>query len=251
MSDKNNDKEEMHIPLLDGTNYSEWYLHMRFLLRSKELLDVCKNPIGQDSSTTARNRWNKLSFKAITLITSRINHHLFLEVVRPKTSDKDNLLWTCINEHYVSKRNMNKGRVWMNWQKLNYTGNLQSYIDNTQRFLLDLQSVSVKLPPEILSYIILGKLGNESSLNQVVEMITLNDSLLEKPDQVLLRLQEYANLQVAKTIAKEPNPVSALISSSEHQFKITHFCSNGIHNPKCTTHRKEDCYSENPHLRPP
>ncbi|MBW0550179.1 hypothetical protein O181_089894 [Austropuccinia psidii MF-1] len=232
MSDNNNDKEEMHIPLLDGTNYAKWYLCMLFLLRSKELLEVCKNPIGQDASTTARNRWNKLSFEAITLITSRINHHVFLEVVQPETSDEANLLWICINENYASKRNMIKGRVFMNWKKLNYIGDLQSYINSTGKFPLDLQSVSVKLPPEILAYIILGKIDNKSSLTQVVEILTLNDSLLKKPDQVRLRLQEYANLQSAKTIAKEHAPISALISSSEHQFKVTHFCSNGIQNPK-------------------
>ncbi|MBW0502369.1 hypothetical protein O181_042084 [Austropuccinia psidii MF-1] len=225
MSERNNDKEENYIPLLDGTNYSEWYLRMRFLLRSRELLDVCENPLGQDATPASRNRWNKLSFEAINLITSRINQRVFLEVVRPETSDKADLLWTCINEHYASKRNMNKGRVWMNWQKLNYTGNLQVYIDNTRKFLLDLQSV--------------------------VEMLTLNDNLLEKPDQVLLGLQEYANLRTAKVVAKDPSPVSALISSSDHQFKITHFCSNGLHNPKCTTHRKDQCYVEYPHLRPP
>ncbi|MBW0535864.1 hypothetical protein O181_075579 [Austropuccinia psidii MF-1] len=223
---------------------------MRFLLRSRDLLDVCENSVGQDASTTAVNRWKKLSFEAITLITSRINQRVFLEVVKPETSDKANLPWSCINEHYASKRNMNKGRVWMNWQKLNYNSNLQSYIDSTRRFLLDLQSVSVQLPPEILSYIILGKLGNDPSLSQVIEMITLNDSLIEKPDQVLLRLQEYANLQCAKSIEKPSSSVSALVASSEHQYKITHYCSNGLHNPKCTTHRKEDCYAENPHLRP-
>ncbi|MBW0488362.1 hypothetical protein O181_028077 [Austropuccinia psidii MF-1] len=143
---------------------------------------------------------------------------------------------------------MKKGRVWMNWQKLNYTGHLQSYIDNTRKFLLDLQSVSVELALEILSYIILGKLGNDSSLTQVVEMITLNNNLLEKPDQVLLHLQEYANLQTTKVIPKDSPSVSALISSSDHKFKITHYCSNGLHNPKCTTHRKDQCYAENPHL---
>ncbi|MBW0473074.1 hypothetical protein O181_012789 [Austropuccinia psidii MF-1] len=205
MSERNNKKEENYIPLLDGTNYSEWYLRMCFLLRYRELLDVCENSIGQDSTPASRNRWNKLSFEAINLITSRINQRVFLEVVHPKTSNKADLLWTCINKHYASKSNMTKGRVWMNWKKLNYTGNLQLSTANTQKFLLDLQSV--------------------------VKMLTLNDNLLKKPDQVLLRLQEYANF--------------------DHQFKITHFCSNGLHNPKCTTHRKDQCYAENPHLQPP
>ncbi|MBW0506358.1 hypothetical protein O181_046073 [Austropuccinia psidii MF-1] len=81
-------------------------------------------------------------------------------------------------------------------------------------------------------------------------MITLNDSLIERPNQVLLQLQEYTNLQSAKYIEKPSSSVSPL-ASSEHQFKITHYCSNSLHNPKCFTHRKEDCYAKNPHLQPP
>ncbi|MBW0577114.1 hypothetical protein O181_116829, partial [Austropuccinia psidii MF-1] len=63
-------------------------------------------------------------FEAITTITSQINRRVFLEVINSETSDKANLLWSKINKQYASKRAMNKGRVWMNWQKANYSGNL-------------------------------------------------------------------------------------------------------------------------------
>ncbi|MBW0466668.1 hypothetical protein O181_006383 [Austropuccinia psidii MF-1] len=96
---------------------------------------------------------------------------------------------------------MNKGRVWINWKKLNYTGELQSSINSTQGFILDLQSFSIKLPEEIRSYTILGKIGNESSISQVVEMLMLNENLLEKRDKVLL------GLQAAKIITKDPTPI--------------------------------------------
>ncbi|MBW0479344.1 hypothetical protein O181_019059 [Austropuccinia psidii MF-1] len=139
----------------------------------------------------------------------------------------------------------------MNWKKLNYTRNLKIYIDNTQKFLLDIQSISVELPPEIPSYLILGKLGNDSSLTQVVKMLSLNDNLLERTDQVLLFVQEYANLQTANVVAKDFSPASTLILSSDDQFKITHFFSNEQHNTKCMTDRKYQCYVENPHLNPP
>ncbi|MBW0551724.1 hypothetical protein O181_091439 [Austropuccinia psidii MF-1] len=146
---------------------------------------------------------------------------------------------------------MKKGRVWMNLKNLNNTGYLHSYINNTQRFLLELQSVSVKLPPQIFSYIILEKLGKNSSLAQVLERLILNDNLLAKPDKLLLRLQEYTNIQATQIITKDSTPVSDLILLSEHQFKITHFCYNGIHNPKCTTHTKEYFGAKIPHLQPP
>ncbi|MBW0567735.1 hypothetical protein O181_107450 [Austropuccinia psidii MF-1] len=210
MTDLNNRKEENYIPLPERTNYSEWYHCMYFLLSSKELLDVCKTSIGQDATPVSRHRWNKLSFEAINLITYRINQQVFLEVVRPETSDKADLLWTSIKKHYASKRNMNKGRVWMNWQKLNYTGHLQLYIDNTQKFLLDLRSISIELPLEVLLYIIIAKLGKDPSLTQVVEMITLKNNLLKKPDQALWRLKEYASVQTEKVIPKE-SPLPLLL----------------------------------------
>ncbi|MBW0509572.1 hypothetical protein O181_049287 [Austropuccinia psidii MF-1] len=176
-----------------NTNYSEWYLRMRFLLHSKDLLDVCEKAIGQDATPSAINRWTKLSFKAITTITSRINCRVLLEFINSETSDKANLLWSKINKQYASKRAMNKGRVWMNWQKANYTGNLHQYIEDTRKFLLELESVSIKTPSKVLYYIILGKLAGDPKLSQVVELLTLNEDIIEKPDQILSCLQEYAN----------------------------------------------------------
>ncbi|MBW0489288.1 hypothetical protein O181_029003 [Austropuccinia psidii MF-1] len=202
MAERPNEKETSSIPILDGTNYSEWYLSMRFLLRSKDLLDVCEKAIGQDTTPSAINRWTKLSFEAITTITSRINRRVFLEVINSETSDKANLLWSKINEQYASKRAMNKGSVWMNWQKANYTGNLHQYIEDTQKFLLELESVSIKMPSKILSYIILGKLAGDPKLSQVVELLTLNEDIIENPDQILSHLQEYTNHCKSKMIAQ-------------------------------------------------
>ncbi|MBW0479440.1 hypothetical protein O181_019155 [Austropuccinia psidii MF-1] len=88
MTNKNLDKEESYIPLLDGPNYTKWYLSMKFLLFSQDLLDVCENSVGQDASTNAVNRWKKLSFEAITPITSQINQRVFLEVIKPETSTR-------------------------------------------------------------------------------------------------------------------------------------------------------------------
>ncbi|MBW0565764.1 hypothetical protein O181_105479 [Austropuccinia psidii MF-1] len=55
------------------------------------------------------------------------------------------------------------------------------------------KSVSVKMLSEILLYIILGKLAGDSKLSQLVELLTLNKEIIEKPDQILSVLQEYAN----------------------------------------------------------
>ncbi|MBW0566516.1 hypothetical protein O181_106231 [Austropuccinia psidii MF-1] len=155
MAEKSNKKENTSILILGGTNYSEWYLRMRFLLGSKEPLELCEKATGQDETPSAVNWGTKSSFEAITTITSRINQRVFLGVINSDTSDKVNLLWSKINKQYAFKRAMIKGQVWMNWKKANYSGNLHQYIDKTQKLLLELESVSVVMPDKILLYIIL------------------------------------------------------------------------------------------------
>ncbi|MBW0532572.1 hypothetical protein O181_072287 [Austropuccinia psidii MF-1] len=251
MAEKFNEKETTSIPILDGTNYSEWYLRMHFLLQSKDLLEVCKKAIGQDATPSAVNWWTKSSFEAITTITSQINHRVFLEVISSETSNKANLLWSNINKQYASKRAMSKGWVWINWQKENYSGNLHHYIEETQKFLLELDSVSVKMPSEIPSYIILGKLAGDPKLGQIIELLTLNKEIIEKPDQILSRLQEYPNhCQTKDACSNTLAPASALLSSTSNEpYQIIYYCSNGGQNSKFLTHKKEECFAENPYLR--
>ncbi|MBW0468373.1 hypothetical protein O181_008088 [Austropuccinia psidii MF-1] len=113
---------------------------------------------------------------------------------------------------------MNKGWVWMNWQKANYSGNLHQYIEETQKFLLELDSVSVKMPSEILSYIILGKLAGDPKLSQIVELLNLNKEIIEKPDQILSCLQENANhCQTKDPRSSTLAPASALVSSTSNE----------------------------------
>ncbi|MBW0478278.1 hypothetical protein O181_017993 [Austropuccinia psidii MF-1] len=144
---------------------------------------------------------------------------------------------------------MNKGRVWLDWQKAPYTGDLQNYIDDTRKFLFELKLVIVKIPSKILSYIILGKLANDPSLSQIIKLLTLNDALIEQLREILSRLQEYTKLQHTQTDKYATNS-SSLISTTNHPDRITYYCTNVKHNMKCISHKKEQFYAENPHFRP-
>ncbi|MBW0501412.1 hypothetical protein O181_041127 [Austropuccinia psidii MF-1] len=80
-------------------------------------------------------------------------------------------------------------------------------------------------------------------------MTLLNEESIEKPNLILNRLQDFANLLLTKNVETGKNH-SALFSASNEQFKKAYYCSNGRHNQQCTTHRKAECWAENPHLRP-
>ncbi|MBW0520936.1 hypothetical protein O181_060651 [Austropuccinia psidii MF-1] len=97
--------------------------------------------------------------------------------------------------------------AWMNGKKSNDNGNLQLYIDNTHNLLHELESVSVKVPSKILSYIILGKLSYDTNISQIVKLLTMNGNLIGRPDQV------FSHLQIEKPIINHP-VTSALVSST-------------------------------------
>ncbi|MBW0536135.1 hypothetical protein O181_075850 [Austropuccinia psidii MF-1] len=253
MNDKTLDiKDISTIPILDGTNYGHWQMRMKIHLRSRDLLDVCENSRSNDTSTSSINKWKKASFEAINLITTRITERVFREVVNSETIENSQLLWAKISEQYASKRAVNRGRVWMDWQRCFYDGNLQNYIDNCRKLMMELDAVSIVVPNELLSYSLLGKLGGNSQLNQFVETLTFNEDIIEKPMIILSRLQDFASHinHSNISVAKKEHDSSALITSFSEPHKIIFYCSHGKHNKRCTTHKKEECWAENPHLRP-
>ncbi|MBW0533522.1 hypothetical protein O181_073237 [Austropuccinia psidii MF-1] len=237
------------IPILDGTNYGHWSLRMKIQLRSKDLLDVCEKTVPHDANTTVTNKWCKASYEAVNLITSRMSELVFQEVVNPETIEKAHLLWTKITERYASKRAVNRGRVWMDWQRVVYDGNLQNYIHNCRKMTMELEAVNIIIPKDLLSFSLLGKLADDPDLHQFVENLTLNEDLIEKPEEILIRLQDYVSLpKNSKQIQNQS--AMALVSTAEEPYKIIYCCKNGRHNNKCNTHKKEECWIENPALRP-
>ncbi|MBW0481164.1 hypothetical protein O181_020879 [Austropuccinia psidii MF-1] len=146
---------------------------------------------------------------------------------------------------------MNKCWVWMNWQKANYSRNLHHYIEENRKFLLELDSVSVKMPSTILSYITPGKLAGDQKLCQIMELLTFNEEIIEKPDQIVSCLQEYANhCQTLHSCMRTLAPSSELVSSTSNGlYQIIYYFSNGKPNPMCLPHRKEECFAKNSHLR--
>ncbi|MBW0546830.1 hypothetical protein O181_086545 [Austropuccinia psidii MF-1] len=137
----------------------------------------------------------------------------------------------------------------MDWKRCFCNGNLQQYIEDCRKLMLDLESVNIHLPIEILTSSLLGKLGGDPKLNQLVEGLTLNEEVIQRPDIILSRLQDYAKLMLIKETIKDLS-ASALVSTINGPYKVVYYCTYGKHNPKCTTHKKEEFFSEKPHLRP-
>ncbi|MBW0465804.1 hypothetical protein O181_005519 [Austropuccinia psidii MF-1] len=148
----------------------------------------------EDASTSKANKWAKASYEAIDIITTPVVEKVFSEAVNEETFDDSYLLWNKIIEKYGSKRAVNRGRIWMEWQRFFFDGDLQNYIDDCRKMTMELESVNIKVPNDLLSFSLLGKLGGDRDLHQFVDSLTLNKELIEIPDIILTRLQDYASL---------------------------------------------------------
>ncbi|MBW0568368.1 hypothetical protein O181_108083 [Austropuccinia psidii MF-1] len=189
----NSNKDVSTLPYLDGSNFVHWSLKMRIHLRSRDLLDVCEKKMPEDASTSQANKWAKASYEAIDIITTRVVEKVFCEVVNEETFADSYLLWNKIIEKYASKCAVNRGRIWMQWQRFFFDGDLQNYIDNCRKMTMD--------------------------------------------------LYKDRNLPSIKNS-------TALITNIDEPHNIVYFFKYGRHNGKCTSHWKEECWAENPHLRP-
>ncbi|MBW0536053.1 hypothetical protein O181_075768, partial [Austropuccinia psidii MF-1] len=176
--------------------------------RSKDLLHVCKNTLQPDATVPVTNKWNKANSEVISIISSRVSHRVFIEVVK-KYSRNAQQLWIKLEEQYASKKAINR--------------------------------VPLLHSP--------GQALRQSQNPPICGVLSLNEELIQQPKLVLERLQEFHDNSKVQSSNHNSTPL-ALVSESAHPYKITYFCTNGKHNPMCTTHTKEACFAENPHLRP-
>ncbi|MBW0470935.1 hypothetical protein O181_010650 [Austropuccinia psidii MF-1] len=172
------------IPILNNTNYEEWSTQIVILLRSKDLLHVCEKTLPIDATVPVTNKWNKANSEAISIISSRVSHQVFIEVVKKYLRDAQKL-WTKLEEQYASKKAINWGWVWMQWLHSTYDGNLQSYIDKSRMLMMSLETVNINIPAEFHSFTLLGKLSGNPKIHQFIKVLSLNEELIQQPELVL------------------------------------------------------------------
>ncbi|MBW0523806.1 hypothetical protein O181_063521 [Austropuccinia psidii MF-1] len=114
----------------------------------------------------------------------------------------------------------------MDWQHCFSNGNLQQYVEECWNLILDLETVNINLPNEILTFSLLGKLGGDPKLYQLVEGLTLNKDVIQRPDIIRSRIQDYVKLTKIKEPSRDLN-ASALVSTTNEPYKIIYYCTNG------------------------
>ncbi|MBW0496564.1 hypothetical protein O181_036279 [Austropuccinia psidii MF-1] len=116
--------------------------------------------------------------------------------------------------------------------------------------MMALETVNIHFPAKLHTFMLLGKLSGDPKVHQYVEVLSLNEEVVKKPELVLLKLQDFYNNSKKQESTASTSSVMALISQSSGTYKITYYCSSWKHNPNFTSHSKEECFAKHPELRP-
>ncbi|MBW0460659.1 hypothetical protein O181_000374 [Austropuccinia psidii MF-1] len=250
--------ESNNIPILDGSNYTLWHIKVNIELRARRLYSVCTNQAPDDSTPESLEKWNLANDEAVSLISNKLDHNVFISVVDSHTVCSANSLWSKIHSKFAPQTFINKGRIWLRWECLKFNGNIEEYIEKCQTLLLDISSIGIVIPNEILAYSILGKITRDcNTYNHIIDNLVMSGESVARPEIVMNKLLDLINHQKTKDInssnkESDSSKMSALLSNAtSYPYKILYVCQNGKHNPKNTTHKENSCWVEHPELRPP
>lgn len=75
------------IPLLDSTNFNEWYLRIQLFLKHKTLLQYCLEPINPNLSGAAESNTINKATEAALILINHISSEAFDAVISVEKSE--------------------------------------------------------------------------------------------------------------------------------------------------------------------
>ena len=90
------------IPLLDSTNFNQWYLRMQAFLKLKNLLKYCTEPPNNSLSGVVETNVNAKKNECVVLIMNHISTEAFDAVINVENSEDPYLIWKSILNRYAS-----------------------------------------------------------------------------------------------------------------------------------------------------
>ncbi|MBW0488227.1 hypothetical protein O181_027942 [Austropuccinia psidii MF-1] len=209
-----------------------------------------------NSDPVTIKHWSQANVEAVQLILSRLHQEIIISVIDSTTVKSAKALWVKINSKYASQTVTNRGRTWVKWECLHFTGNIADYVKECANILFDIAGIGINLPPDIMAYPILGKISRDSNeFDHIIDPLILSMNANINPQEVLDKLLELTKHKNTKTnfqkTIKAEDSAALLTDTNSFPYKLTYVCRNGKHNPKNTTHKPEYCWAEHPELFSP
>ncbi|MBW0462469.1 hypothetical protein O181_002184 [Austropuccinia psidii MF-1] len=204
-------RDSNNIPILDGSNYTLWHIKMNIELRARRLYSVCTSQAPENSTPETLEKWNMANDEAVSLISNKIDHNVFISVVDSVTVCSAYSLWSKIHSKFAPQTFINKGKI---------TRDCNTYDHIIDNLVMSGESVA---RPEIV-------------MNKLLDLINH---------------QKTKDMSSSSKDPNTSKMSALLSNATAYPYKIMYICQNGKHNPKNTTHKESSCWVEHPELRPP
>ncbi|KAA1134319.1 hypothetical protein PGTUg99_050284 [Puccinia graminis f. sp. tritici] len=195
---KSNDEESnesfSQIPLLSAENYPEWILRMKIHLRHVGLLDICTTP----SPAVPDADYKRKMYDAVNIIAGKLSSPSFMEVVNSDNELDPYLIWNKINSHFGMKAATIKAKVWLEFTRIPFDGDLKSFTSACRKSLNELESVDPQIPPDVLVCCILGKIPKR--YHHLVDPLIHDQFIIQSPHNTLTRIEQFDPRQDQKAL---------------------------------------------------
>lgn len=171
-------------------------------------------------------------------ILAKLNANSYNNIIDDTNKDNAKLIWRSTQEHFASSQSANRARVFNGFLHLSMENNIETFVTTVKIFLKKMTEVGIKLPSDIIAYLVLFKFP--SSMQHMKSQI-MHSTTDMKVDVVLNHLVQHKNKSIAK--GERAEPVNVALYRGPR-------CENGKHNLAVTSHTSSLCWLEFPELKP-
>ncbi|MBW0546121.1 hypothetical protein O181_085836 [Austropuccinia psidii MF-1] len=196
--------------------------------------------------SAAENKVIDANAETCNLIAGTLDSTTFTEIFDDdETMENANLLWSKLIKCFPSSTFNNQAQIWMRFCRINYNGNLQSFISEIRQCLNEVISMKVEVGTTTMALTILTKFTEE--YHNVVEKVTTNTKTLGNLNAILNLLHNFGLKEEA--LQNQNNKQTLVLNREVFQSKTIHYCKDGRHNP-LASHPAECCWQLHPELQP-
>lgn len=126
-----------------------------------------------------------------SIITSKLDSSIHANIITPNNKGDAKLIWKAIIKFFASSDASNQARVFENLQNLVFNPcDIQGFINSAKIAIRRLHKVGIKIPTNIIAYMLIHKLPG--SMSNIKDCIIHNQNLVN-PDTVLEHIQIHFN----------------------------------------------------------
>ncbi|KAA1107248.1 hypothetical protein PGT21_050131 [Puccinia graminis f. sp. tritici] len=244
----NVDKDTVNVPKFNGDNYPIWVRKIRMHLCARELEEFIDSPLKEDADEATKNKANRVC----NILSHGIDDSIFTSTITEENEKQPFDIWTAIKDIYASDSMLSIFQVWNKWEDIQFENDMNEYINAMLESLSEFSSIGIKIPDEIISCGIIGRITKKRPL--LMQTLFSDIAALSKPKMIIANLRDIGRHEKAmrKQIVPDNTASStALATNLKRKPKPPKvYCKNGRHNPAADSHHpKSKCWTVHPEKR--